>query len=420
MNARVLILCSITCICLIAWYAYVEMHLPSRKGGEVRQAQKLFPIEKKDILGITVRGDSLVCLERYGSVWWITAPIQTQADQKEVGNLISSIINLRNVRSLGADDRHGQFGLEMPGLMYALRTMKGEYILSISDKTPTSHFFYAKVSGRPDIILIPAQKMAGLAKDFFSLQNKHLVAMSEVDVNRLKFVKHGMIAEFMRDPSGIWHLSADDGRRVDQKRVGMFIHNICGSEALAYLENQGVPETPDAVIELSSPTHTEKIDIWEQDGNVYTVASLKKNKVRIDGSLLEMIPVEAGDVLDKAFIALAEKRVGKIALSGKEERVFSKHGNQWYAGKEKIDDSSALNSFIRQLNSLEYVDEYLRIPKEAGRKLGIRIYYEGTSPAFDITIYSQYYVTVGGKIYRINEGDMENLRKSADALFEGA
>lgn len=417
MRSRALLICSIFSIGLVAYYAYSEIFLPSEKGREVRETQKLFPIQKKDILGISIRGGSLICLEKFGSVWWITTPVRTPADQKEVSNLISSMTNIGDVRSLGSESKQDQFGLEMPGLMYALRTIKGEYILSIGDKTPTSLFFYAKISGRPDILLIPAQEMEGVAKDLFSLQDKHLVAMNEKDVNRLKLVRRGMITEFLRDSSGVWSLSADISRRVDQERVGTFIRRICESEARAFIGSQAVPGNPDAVAELFSHEGAEKIDIFKQDGNVYALSSLQKNQVRIDGSLLDMIPVEAGNVLARAFITLTEERIGKIALSGKEEIVFSKQGSHWYAANNKIDDTFALNSFIGQLSSLEYVDEYLMIPKDAVRKLSIRIYYERASPAFDIAIYSQYYVRVDHRIYRINEGDMDNLRKSADALF---
>jgi hypothetical protein len=36
---------------------------------------------------------------------------------------------------------------------------------------------------------------------------------------------------------------------------------------------------------------------------------------------------------------------------------------------------------------------------------------------FDITLYSQYYVSVGKNVYRINEGDMNSLRESLQELI---
>ncbi len=419
MRTRPFLICGIACACLAAWYVFVEMNLFPRSVREDRPVQKLIPVEKTDILGVSVRGDTLVCLERHGSSWRITAPVGTPADQKEVNRLISSILNLAAVRSLGPGDGPDQFGLEVPGLTYTLRTMKGEHTLWIGDKTPTSYYYYAKVTGGSDVILVPAREIAGLADDLSRLRDKRLIAMNATDVNRVTLVKHGMVTQLMRDPSGAWRLFADESKKVDSERVGMFIRGICTSEAKAYLEDQAALESPDAVIEFFSPVNSEKVDIWLRDGDVLATSSLQNAHVRIDSSLWGMIPVEVGGVLSKAVVTLVGERVGKLVLSGKAERVFTKQGKGWYAEKDNMKDPSALNSFIDRLRTLEYADEYLRVPKQAGRELSIRIYYESPSPAFDITFYSQYYVTVGNKVYRISESAFEILRKSADRLFEG-
>ncbi len=77
-----------------------------------------------------------------------------------------------------------------------------------------------------------------------------------------------------------------------------------------------------------------------------------------------------------------------------------------------------LDEVVRGLNAAEYEDEYLLVPGDAGAGAALRIYADPGSAPFDITLYSQYYVAVGKKVFRINEGAMKGLKESLDTLVE--
>lgn len=418
MRTRLLFICAALCIGLAAYYAYFEVYITAQGNQELNQTPKVFFFEKKDIVGISIKSKSLLLIEKKGAIWCISLPISSSVDQREIDGLLSTIANLRIARSFTSDGSLAQFGLEEPALTIIVHTVKGQYTLSIGEGAPASSYVYATVSGNKDILLIPAQDKTGLDKDLFELRDKRLVAMDYSSINKIRIMRNEMILEFIRDGEENWHLVGDHTRRLDSVQIQLILQQVRESEARSYPGEAVVAGAPDAAIELASPKDIQKVEIWEQGGKVYAISDYQKNNVEISENLLNMLPVDPGEVVDKTILSLSGVELKKVVFSGREEKVYLKHGDGWYSGSRKVRNTDAFNSVMRLLNRTRYGDEFLLLPKEAVKKLGIRMYGAEVSPAFDMQIYSQYYVSVGKRIYRINEGDMNSLLKYVNVLLE--
>lgn len=419
MNIRPLIITGAILICLVSYYVCFEMHPYTEALQEEYRDQRLLVFSKDDIVGMTVttQSGSPLVLEKKESVWQIIEPMHSPADQTEVDHLLSEISNLRIHRTLKEAGGPAQYGLDKPSLNITLQAAKEKYILSIGDKAPASDFYYARTSARNGIVLLPAgvrQYLSG--QNLFALRDKHLVPVRFTKADRVRITRHSMIVEFVKDREGLWRFSSDNTKRLKTSRMDEFIGEVCSIEALGYDENLDLSRGPDIIIELSSRGNSQEVEIWVQGDKAFSDSGVLKGLVEIDSSFIPRIPVDPMEMLDRTIVSLECKDVTGIDLFGHEKKSYRKDRDGWYAGTSKIKDSDSVNQFIKSLGRLEYQDEYLILPRDAVREQVVRITRTGSSTPFDITVYSKYYVTVGKRIFRVNEGGVKILAESIQSF----
>jgi len=308
--------------------------------------------------------------------------------------------------------------LDHPSLRFTLRTAGREYLLSIGAKAPASDFHYAKTSARSGIVLLSASECQYLiGQGLSTLRDKHLVKGDFTETDRVRITRHSMIAEYVRDREGIWRLASDSTKRLKTSRMNEFIRDVRSIKALGYREDLAISRGPDIVIAIFSRGISQEVRFWVQGDKTYSSSDAQKGLVEIDSSFVERMPEDPMDMLDKTIVGLGSEKVIGIVFTGRKTKTFSKNHDGWYAGNDKIKDSTPVNEFIKSVGMLEYQDEYLMLPRDAVREQGVRITCAGRSAPFDITVYSKYYVTVGKRIFRVNEGGMKMLAESVRSLL---
>lgn len=418
MSTRSLVIAGAILLCLVSYYAVFEMHSSREAQQEEDRGRRLLVFDKNDVIGIVIQGRSPVSLEKYGPVWQITRPVPSPADQEEVSNLISEISKWRIHRVLKEEGGLAQFGLDHPSLSIILRTAGREHTLSVGDKAPASDFYYAKTSAGSGVFLLSAcERQYLIGQGLFALRDKHLVTGDLAKADRVRITRHSMIAEYVRDREGIWRLASDSTKRLKTSRVNELIREVCSIKALAYLENLAISRSPDIVIKLSSQGNAQEVKVWVQGDKIYSSSDAQKNLVEIDPSFGERMPEDPMEMLDRTMVSLDGEKVTGIVFSGLEKKTFTKNRDGWYVGNSKIKDPTSVNEFIKSMGMLEYQDEYLMLPRDTVRERGVRITCAGRSTPFDITVYSKYYVTVGKRIFRVNEGGMKMLIESVQSLL---
>ncbi len=410
--------CGVLCVCLALYFMYSGKHTVLVQGMVGKGPQKIFNIDKDEISGILLRGGTNLGAEKKGRSWWITEPKLLMADQKEVGRLVSELVDLRVERIFKAQGSLDEFGLDAPALIISVRTHRGWYNLAFGDESPTSSFCYALVPGKKDVMLLPVQVKQVLGKDLFSLRDRHLVHIVPESIRKMRLVSPRVLLDIEKDESGDWHYSGYGGQRLKAGLVNGFISRLAGTEAMGFPEERIVSEEPGTVIELDSSNRTFRIEMWKQGKRTFCISDMQRENVEVDGSFLHAMPADPDAIVDRRIVDLRQQGMRKIEISGSPGRIFTKQRDGWYADGRRIVNPAQLTSFINLLGSIERKDEYLLLPRDARKERGIRINNGTTSPGFDIILYSQYYVTVGKKVYRINEGDMKSLGASLNVLLE--
>jgi hypothetical protein len=406
-----LLVMGVVCVGLALYYASFEMSGP----GEKKQEEKLLALDRADLSAIEIQGGALIRLVKKGAEWWIEGDVNFPADQEEVGRLVDHLLALRVKATMNGP--RGEFDLDAPAMVIILGTSRGKIRLSLGTDSPTGAYCYASLEGRSGILLLPAGTKTLFRKSLFSLTDKHLLHINPWDVSTVRIVKDGDTLEIVRDRGGDWHLPGGDGRKLSREKVNGFFRNICSVKAIAFPENQDAPETPDVAVELTSSRGVMNMKMWRDGQKGYALSDYQRGKAEIDPSFVQAVPVSPDDLLDKSIVPMEGRPVRLIAIQGRGERQFYKRGGQWYDGKSRSDEGKILDRIVSALSTIQYEDEYLSLPHDAGAGLRMTVYLDAGAAPFDITLYSQYYVAVGKRVFRINEGDMNTLKDSLRLLL---
>jgi hypothetical protein len=309
------------------------------------------------------------------------------------------------------------FGLERPDLVISVRTTRGWYNLALGSDSPTSEFCYAVVPGKMEVLLLPVKARQVLGVDLFRLRDRRLLHVAPEDIQGLRLVTSRILLDMEKDKSGEWHFPGYQGRRLNAGLINRFIGQLSRAEAVDFPDRRIVQESRTRY-RAGFAGQTFRIEIWKQGGKLFCISDIQKENVEIRDSVLKSIPIDSEAVLEKGIVDLGDQEIVKIEISGNPGRLFVRKPAGWYADGRKIGDPGPLFVFLELLSGINWQDRYLLLPRGARKEREIRINRDVSPAGFDITLYSQYYVTVGDRVFRISEDDMKALATSTNTLLK--
>jgi Domain of unknown function (DUF4340) len=133
---------------------------------------------------------------RRGNNWRMTVPVDTNADQQVVTDLIDSIITLSSEKKLPRSEiDETVFGLDKPAFIIQIDTggddtPPGTFVCKLGNENPAGNLLYTKVDDHSDIYLIPKTLKDHLIKNVFHFRDKQILAFQPDDVQRISIQSH--------------------------------------------------------------------------------------------------------------------------------------------------------------------------------------------------------------------------------------
>jgi len=420
MRGRSLIIYVLILICLVLYYYYSEIHRVASQG--IPEDHSLLSLNASDVEEFTITGSETITLARKGPLWRITSPVEKPADSSETADFLVWVSRVKILRKLETVPPPAELGLDPPSLLLQFRTTKGESFVHIGNLTPTKQYRYARSSAGKGVFLVDAYQASGLNRDMFTFRDKHVFSLAYEDITGISIRRHGLIMEFSKKRDGTWHLEEDQTLKLKNEKISGLVSRLLRTQARAFPDESAISGNPEIIIELFGKDRSEFLKIWLMPHDLESVcvySDFLGQPAQIHGSLVPGIPYASFEVMDRSLISLDTGKVNRVVLEGKEKRVFTRTGGRWFSGEKRIEDPSALDSFLMTVNSLEYVDEYMMLPEDVRLFRSIRVScQESSSSVFDIGLYSKYYVALGDTYYRINEGGMKIINDSFDMLMK--
>lgn len=224
---------------LLALGAYVYfVELPHEK--EEAAKKKLFTFDKDapTEVQLVYPDRSLHLKKDDAGKWRLTQPIDTEADDATVTNLVNAIADAEISRILDDPVQDlALYGLNSPlvKLQVTLKNGKTLPYVSIGKDTPVGHSVYLQREGETKILLTPQAFRLGMTKEVKDLRDKTVLAFNSNEVKRIEIHNHDESIALAKVDSG-WSLEKPINGKADESQVQTFLSSIQNMKAQEFVE----------------------------------------------------------------------------------------------------------------------------------------------------------------------------------------
>lgn len=226
-------------VVLLALGAYVYfVELPHEK--EEAAKKKLFTFEKEAVteLQFTYLDRSLHLKKDETGKWRITQPVNAEADDTTVANMVNSIADAEITRILDDPVQDpALYGLNAPvvKLQVTLKNEKTLPIVSIGKDTPVGYSVYLQKEGESQILLTPQAFRLGMTKEVKDVRDKTVLALSPDEVKKIELQAPGKEILLAKTEGG-WTLEKPVNGKADDSQVQTFLSSIQSMKAQDFVE----------------------------------------------------------------------------------------------------------------------------------------------------------------------------------------
>jgi hypothetical protein len=291
------------------------------------QAKQILPFEQAQITALRVRSHSgeVVLSQPPGRPWGITAPIQTDADQRQVQALLRALITGKVSRLV---ETHPvsltPFGLDHPSTVVTVTAGDREETLSIGDAGPLSSTLYVLRASDEAVLL--------------SFRRKELLQFNQQETEQLRLtyptteiVLHGVEEK----PKKKWRIRYPIEAEADRTEVQALLFRLEDLKALAIVDPG--PERDKLTPSLTKPkvkvtVHAAGTDqvvrLFQPDpasGEAYAQTNPDGPIYKISPSVLKELTKDLFALQDKRLLGVDTGDIALLSIKTREEQYTLVH-----------------------------------------------------------------------------------------------
>jgi hypothetical protein len=364
-------------------YLYI-VEFPNKESQE-RQAtvdKKVLLFDQETLSGLTIKTDQheLVFARIPQQGWVLTAPLTTEADQREVQNLIRALATgtvTRVVEDHPAD--LAPFGLDNPVTKVTVIAGAARETFSIGNSGPLSSTLYVLRETDHKVLLTTLAPKDFVNKTLMTFRRKDILHMLQGEVERIRLTyptTEIVLYKGQEKPKGKWKLRYPIEAEADQTEVRTLLFRLEDLKALGIIDPG--PERDALAKRLAMPKV--KVAIHTADGdetvrlyNPDEDSGMAIAETRPDGPLFRVNATAIKDLTKELFIFQDKRLLGidstDIAIlsvkTPTEQYVLINQQNEWVLEDrpaEKL-DQQATDLFVSRVANVPAED---RVSKQAG------------------------------------------------------
>jgi hypothetical protein len=367
-----------------AYLYFVEFPAERAKLKTDTQAKKLLAFEEREITGLTVHGtaggpDIVLALDDKRT-WNITAPIQTEADAREVGDLVRTLLLGTVARVI--EERAASlapFGLEPPPVTLTIAAGDRRETLSLGDIGPLTSTLYAMRASDKHVLLTDLPSRILLNKTLTSLRSKGVLRAAQDQIERLRLSNpktEVLLERFEEKEKKLWRIRFPIETRADQPAVRNLLIKLDDLKALAFVDPG--PERDKLASRLRQPlvkiTATvggadQVLKLYQPDpasGEAFAVTVPEAPIYKINPAAIQDFTKDLFALQDKRLLGMEADEIASLSVKTREQKYVLIHRNeQWVLEDQptKQLDKQVVDLFIARVADLP---AELRVVKEPG------------------------------------------------------
>ena len=226
-------------IVLLALGAYVYfVELPYEK--EETAKKQLFTFDKAAVteVQLTYPDRSLHLKKDETGKWRLLQPIDTEADETTVTNLVNAIADAEITRILDDPVQDpALYGLNAPAVKLQVTLEDGKTLpqVSIGKDTPVGYSVYLQKEGETKLLLTPQAFRLGMTKEVKDVRDKTVLALNPDEVKKVEIQRQGEEILLTKTASG-WSLEKPVSGKADDSQVQTFLASVQNMKAQDFVE----------------------------------------------------------------------------------------------------------------------------------------------------------------------------------------
>src|SRR3990170_3121892 len=207
-------------LALGAYVYFVEVPKARKEG----QKERVVTFDKERVreLALTYADRSIRLKKGDGGRWRITAPLETDADEATVENLITAIADAEVEKVLEeVPDDLAPYGLDEPHATLQVEVADGPKVptILVGKTTPVGFKTYVQRGEEKKVFLTPSSFYYGTDKQVKDLRRKEIMDFRDEDVSAIEIAGEGTRVVVARDGSD-WRIEEPAVHKVDATEMG--------------------------------------------------------------------------------------------------------------------------------------------------------------------------------------------------------
>lgn len=359
---------------LAAYLYFIEVPTERTKEEIKLRNTKLVWLKEQDITELTVRSGEQTIAMRLGPdrKWTITAPVRTEADQREVQAVIRAVVtgNVSRVVEEQAVEL-APFGLEKPATVITLNAGEGKETLSVGDSGPLSNTVYVLRGSDGKLLLTDVSPRDVLNKTLMTFRRKELLQFDQAAVERfrLTYPTTEILLESTRDsPKRMWTIRYPVEAEADQTEVRTLLLRLEGLKALGMIDPG--PERDALAKKLSRPKvkitlqvngkehHLKLYQSEPASGEAFAETAPDAPVFRVNPTSIQDFTKELFQLQDKRLLGADLEAIAMLSVKTRDEQyVLIRQNNEWV-----LEDQPAEK--LRQETADLFVSRVVNLPAE--------------------------------------------------------
>jgi len=302
--------------------------------------------------------DRNVAVQKSGTDWRLTQPIEAPADATTVRNLISAVAEAEVKKTFEKVTDLTPYGLDKPFVKVTI-TVKGKELptILVGKATPVGYSAYAKKTNEQTVLLTTAAFRAGMDKQVKDLRDKTIVSFADHDVHKVEIAGDGKDVALVQTDNR-WTIERPASYAADAAAMRSFLSALRSLRAVDFatdsptdLSTYGL-DTPRLTVRLYLGKDNAEKDILigkeNENKQLYVKGSGKPTVYLVNDWVLRDLDKTANDFRDKTVIAFDRDKVTAVEVTrrdGSHYRLARSH-QEWRI--EGADEGKPLQSTITQ------------------------------------------------------------------------
>ena len=364
-------------------YLYV-IELPQKESHERQDIadKKVLLFDQDTLSGLTIKTDQqeLVFVRTLDKGWVLTAPLSTEADQREVQSLIRALVTGTVTRFVEERPTNlSPYGLDNPVTTITVAAGAARETFSIGDSGPLTSTLYVLRESDRKVLLTNLAPKDFVNKTLMTFRRKDLLRLSPGDIDRIRLTyptTEIVLYQGQEKPKSKWKIRYPIEAEADQTEARALLFRLEDLKALGIIdpgpERDALAKTltvPNVKVTIHTADGDQTVKLYQPNpasGEAFAETSSTGPLYRINPTAIRDLTKELFSFQDKRLLGIDFTDIAILSVkTPTEQYVLINQQNEWVLEDQPAErlDQQAIDLFVSRVANVPAEE---RIVKQAG------------------------------------------------------